>query len=178
MLPYLLKSSICLAVFLLFYKLLLERERMHVFKRYYLLVALIIAFVIPLITFTEYVQITESVAITDTLEVDQAKDRILHPAPESIQDSEPINSATASVEASWSDHLPLLLWNVYLSGMLFFAFRFSRNLWRILRNIRKNTKYRARGVIYILMQREVVPHTFFDYIFLNKQRFESAAIPE
>lgn len=178
MLPYLLKSSICLAVFLLFYKLLLERERMHVFKRYYLLVALIIAFVIPLITFTEYVQITESVAITDTLEMDQAKDRILHPAPESIQDSEPINSATASVEASWSDHLPLLLWIVYLSGMLFFAFRFSRNLWRILRNIRKNSKYRARDVIYILMQREVVPHTFFDYIFLNKQRFESDAIPE
>ena len=56
LLSFLLKSSGCLAFFLLFYHLLLERERMHSFKRYYLLAALVLSLVIPAVTFTEYVE--------------------------------------------------------------------------------------------------------------------------
>lgn len=53
---YLINSAACLAVLLLFYKLLLEKENMHVFKRYYLLISAMAAIVIPLITFTTYVE--------------------------------------------------------------------------------------------------------------------------
>ena len=54
---YILKSGVCLAVFYGFYKLLLEKESFHNFKRFYLLASLVLAFVIPLITFTEYREI-------------------------------------------------------------------------------------------------------------------------
>ena len=55
MLVYLIKFSICLVIFVAFYKLFLEQENMHVFKRYYLLSVLGLALLIPSITFIEYV---------------------------------------------------------------------------------------------------------------------------
>ena len=55
MLAILLKSSACLAIFMLFYKLCLEKTSAHTFKRFYLIGILIISIGIPFITFTEYV---------------------------------------------------------------------------------------------------------------------------
>ena len=49
MILYLLKSSICLVLLLITYHLLLEREKMLKFNRFYLLVSLIFALLIPLI---------------------------------------------------------------------------------------------------------------------------------
>ncbi|UJH89890.1 hypothetical protein LZ575_12910 [Antarcticibacterium sp. 1MA-6-2] len=53
---YFLKSVACLAILLLFYKLFLEREKMHVVKRFYLLTAMLAAVAIPFISFTTYVE--------------------------------------------------------------------------------------------------------------------------
>ncbi|WP_231367520.1 hypothetical protein [Gillisia sp. JM1] len=60
---YLLNSAACLTMLLLFYKLLLENETMHQFKRFYLLGSVFIALIIPFITFTTYVE-----ASTDSLQ--------------------------------------------------------------------------------------------------------------
>ncbi len=51
MIIYLIKSSLCLSAFLLAYYLLLERENMHVFKRFYLLVSLVFSFIVSFISF-------------------------------------------------------------------------------------------------------------------------------
>lgn len=56
MLIYILKSSACLAIFMIFYKLILEKTSAHKLKRFYLLSALGLAFVIPFVTFVEYVE--------------------------------------------------------------------------------------------------------------------------
>jgi len=53
-----------MAIFLIFYKLLLERENMHVFKRFYLLLALGASLAIPGVVFTEYI-VVEPVAIEE-----------------------------------------------------------------------------------------------------------------
>ncbi|MGB5498920.1 MAG: hypothetical protein WBM77_08340, partial [Maribacter sp.] len=60
MLLYILKFSGCLAILLIFYKLFLERENMHVFKRFYLLGALVFSLVVPTLVFTEYVPIPDT----------------------------------------------------------------------------------------------------------------------
>ena len=52
---YFLKFSICLAMFWVFYKALLEKESFHGFKRVYLMLSLVFSLLIPLITFTTYV---------------------------------------------------------------------------------------------------------------------------
>jgi hypothetical protein len=48
---YLLKFSACLGLIYLFYKLCLENENFHLFKRYFLLVGLVLSTTIPLVSF-------------------------------------------------------------------------------------------------------------------------------
>ncbi len=50
MIDFIIKSSFSLSVFFIFYKLLLENEKMHLFNRFYLLITLVFSLVIPFIT--------------------------------------------------------------------------------------------------------------------------------
>ncbi|WP_163416616.1 M56 family metallopeptidase [Flagellimonas sp. HSM57] len=160
MLAYLVKSGACMAILLFFYKLLLERENMHVFKRFYLLGALVFSLIVPSIVFVEYVEpITASIAV------------------------QPLNDMATYVEAplpndmdtiNWS----LVWWSLYGIGLLGFVFRFFRNLFQILNRISNNPKVKQHFTINVLLLEKFTPHTFFNYIFLNKLDFESKAIPD
>ena len=163
MLEYLLKSGACLTILVLFYKLLLERESIHVFKRYYLLAALVLSFVIPLIVFTEYVEIStvsEVIATPATSVRSVAVDRV-----EPVGDLAPITP-------------PLLLWTIYGLGMLLFGFKFLKNLGRIIQRIRKNPKFTVNSITKVLLNERIAPHTFFRYIFLNRENYEKKEIPQ
>jgi bla regulator protein BlaR1 len=48
MIIYILKSASCLAMLLAFYHLVLEKEKMHVFNRFYLLGSVLLSFLAPL----------------------------------------------------------------------------------------------------------------------------------
>ncbi len=161
MLVYILKSSACLALFLLFYKIFLEREKMHVFKRFYLLMSLVLAFAIPSITFTEYV------------EINSGSTEIPMGINSNVQEASQTISSDLSVL-----NIPLLLWTIYLLGVLFFAFRFVKNLFRVIHRIRSNSKFKMEHSIYVLLWEKIVPHTFFNYIFLSKSKYETQLIPK
>ena len=51
MIHFLITSTICLLVFLVFYHLVLEKEKTHRFNRFYLLFTIVISFLIPFITY-------------------------------------------------------------------------------------------------------------------------------
>ncbi|WP_452224984.1 M56 family metallopeptidase [Lacinutrix chionoecetis] len=162
MLLILLKSAACLAILMVFYKLFLERLAIHKFKRFYLLGALIVSFVIPFITFIEYVEPQFNVPY---FEVD-------HSAPLNLM---PVEEA-AIVEPT--NFLPIILWSIYGIGVLLFLTKFCINLFGIVSKINKNEKHKHNNFIRVLLQDLVVPHTFFNYIFINKTKFETKAIPQ
>ena len=62
MIDFLIKSSICLAVFLGFYHLILEREKIHKFNRFYLLISILISLIIPFVTF-EFIEFVETAPV-------------------------------------------------------------------------------------------------------------------
>ncbi len=163
MVLYILKSTACMAILLLFYKFLLEKETMHVFKRYYLLGALVVSLLIPSIVFTEYIE-ASPVIYSSTEEVLTIADTIL-PIAETPKEIDVIN-------------IPLVLLSIYLLGLTVFGFRFSRNLFQIITRIRKNPKYKNRFTTHVLLLEKIVPHTFFQFIFLNKSKVEANAIPK
>ncbi len=167
MIIFLLKSSACLAIFLIFYKLLLEKERMHTFKRYYLLVALVLALVIPSITFTEYVEVIPATAISAPV------DMISTETAMAVRE----NTAAQEINKTGIDYWPLVLWTLYGLGVLLFSLKFFFNLWKIARNIRNNPKLKIDTIINVLLRDAVVPHTFLNYIFLNRQKYEAQEIP-
>src|SRR5690606_8999501 len=76
------------------------------------------------------------------------------------------------------NYWPFVLWTVYGLGILFFSIKFFRNLFGLIQQIRKNPKYKNSRFINVLLNETVIPHTFFNYIFLNKQQFENREIPQ
>ena len=151
---YFLKSAACLAVLLLFYKLLLERENMHIFKRFYLLTSVVAAIIIPLITFTSYIE----------------------PSSETFRHIL-ITSEGVSKEAS-VNYLPYILTGIYVLGVLFFSIKFFRNLSILILKIRKNPKIKKKHVINVLLSEKIQPHTFFSFIFFNKKKYLNDEIPK
>ncbi|MCF6308345.1 MAG: M56 family metallopeptidase [Flavobacteriaceae bacterium] len=153
---YLLKSGACLAILFVFYKLILENENMHQFKRIYLLGMLVVSFGIPIITFTTYIEVLETTPINFT----------------SITSETQLEESTSLL-----DYLPSILWTVYFIGVAFFSFRFIKNIFQILIKINQNQKVKFTDYINVLLTEKVIPHTFFSYIFLNKQKYDLQEIP-
>ena len=165
MLVYLIKSGACMAILLLFYKLILERESMHTFKRIFLLSAIVVSFIIPAIVFVEYV---EPAALSNP-EI-PVKTELSEYAAETA----PIARPTDIDVINWS----MLFWTIYCMGLIGFGFRFFRHLFQILHRIKTNPKLRENFNIKVLLKEKLPPHTFFSYIFLNKNKFESNSIPQ
>ncbi|BFP40344.1 hypothetical protein FGF1_11890 [Flavobacteriaceae bacterium GF1] len=159
MLVYLLKSAACMVILFLFYKLFLERENMHVFKRFFLTGSLVVSLLIPLLVFTEYVEAIPR-GTNATIDADSP---IFH--NQGISDMAMVN---------WE----MLLWNLYSVGCLVVGFRFAKHLFQIVRRIQKNPKHKVNFSTRVLLNEKMPPHTFLNYIFLNKKEFENGTIPK
>jgi len=158
MIIYILKFSSCLALFLAFYKLVLEKENMHVFKRFYLLGTLLLSIGIPLITFTYYVE---------------PSDEIFPQITQNI----PLQKIAIPLEPQ-INYMPIILWASYGLGVLLFGVNFLRNLYDLNYKIKHNPKQKNNRITNVLLKDLVIPHTFFNYIFLNKRKFETHKIPK
>ncbi|MGB0895825.1 MAG: M56 family metallopeptidase [Flavobacteriaceae bacterium] len=158
MIDYILKSSACLGVFYVFYRLFLEQENMHAYKRIYLIASLIIAYIIPLVTFTEYIEVTE----------------VIQPVLASEGAVEiPVINQTESVSYTTE-----ILWAIYGIGVLVFGLKFISNLVALIKKIRVNPNKKEGNIISVLLKEDVVPHTFFSYIFYNKENYITGKIPQ
>ncbi|MDT0643997.1 M56 family metallopeptidase [Zunongwangia sp. F363] len=161
MIIYLLKSALCLLLLLSFYKIALESEKMHKFKRLYLLGSLLLSFCIPLITISYETDFTPVTAETAT-----SAGSISHPENDNFQQS----------VSGFSGFFPFMLWTIYTVGFLIFGFRFLRNLFCFKEKISKNKKVATGKYVNVLLRNKTAPHSFLKYIFLNKKDFEEDKI--
>ncbi len=153
---YLLKSSVCLAVFYLFYRLLLSRETFHRFNRMALLSLLVLSCVVPLC----------EVTLRGDTDIDMpfyALQEVLVTgyAPQTAGDV--VESAPAFM---WLDAVLI----VYLLGVVFFIVRnvwsFVR-LWSLVRsgNISKDDD----GIFIITHTEEIAPFSWMRFIILSEK---------
>ena len=161
MLLYLIKSAACMSIFMVFYKLLLEKENMHVFKRFYLLLSIAASLSIPALVFTAYVVV----------------EPLVYEEFQPVANSDFQYDYTPEKVASNILDGKLILWSLYLLGLFFFGFKFFKNLFQIIGRIRKNPTRKSTSIIHVLLKEDFPPHTFFKYIFLNKKKLESNEIP-
>jgi len=162
MLMYIIKFSCCLAIFLAFYKLVLENTSVHKFKRFYLLFGMIVAAIIPLVTFTTYVKASAPAR-------GLTKDII----PDFNEFASSLSLGSSSV-----DYWPTILYSIYFLGLAFFASRFLINFREVVLKIMRNPKHRDTSLIKVLLREEVIPHTFLRYVFYNRKKFVNQEIPK
>ena len=163
MIAYLFKTILVAALFSGVYFLFLEREKMHRFNRFYLLISLVLSFVIPVITIQTHSQMAAAV---NQINISSATPEIF---------SSPVIQQTSLPQ---KDALHPLVYVLILYGVVtaFFMFRFFKNIFNLLSQTKRHTKILYGKATLVLMEKETEPHSFLRYIFLNKTGFESGAI--
>lgn len=159
MITYLLKSGLLLAVFYAVYKLLLENERMFRFNRAYLLGSLIFSFIIPLQLFT-FKPLFESGLNAIQLE--------------GIE----IRTSRAPINENYLlEYVFAILKRVYVIVAVVLGFRLLLNVLSFFKKISNKETRSVDGVKVILTDEAVLPHSFWNAIFVNKTEFEMGKIP-
>ena len=155
---YILKSSVCLAAFYLFYRLLLSRETFHRFNRIALLGVIILSVAIPFIR----IMTDEPVAIQRPL---QNLEYLLQMAQMQTE---------IQVQTSQSFWLPLLF-VVYLVGCVFFFARFLYSTIRICRMIGMGEKQvLPDGSKLVVTDETVCPFSWMGYIVISQRDMEES----
>ena len=170
-LVYILKSSLCLAAFYLFYRLLLSRETLHRFNRVALLGVLLLSAVVPLIEVsTKRPSGVGQTLLTleDWLALAQAMPAAASPAP------------VEEARAVW----PLVLLSVYVVGVLFFLGRNLLSLFRLgqlLRGMRREDIGRyvpgVHGVLLLVHEQDIAPFSWMRCIVIARRDLEEDGRP-
>lgn len=148
MITYFIKSGICLALLLLFYHLILEREKMHQFNRFYLLGIVLFSFVAPF--YKIYIEVIPNAikATTSTI------------ANSAI-------SLSSVEEINYTQYLFI----GYTIVALILSVRFTKNLFNIFIKIKQHQKVKKDKATLVLVDDLISPHTFWNYIFINKEEY-------
>lgn len=164
MILYLFKSTLCLLILWGIYKLFLESEKLHVFNRFYLLLSLVFAFIIPEIN----IEVSSSTAENNLVVLKEA----IKTSPSLLQTFNPVETVEVQKTTPWLDYL------LVLSSLvsLFFLLRFLRNLLVIFKSITRSPIIKWQGAKLVLLEEKILPYTFLNYIFISKAYYENTAI--
>lgn len=160
MTTYIVKVILCSAVFILTYKLLLEKERMHVFNRLYLIVSLLLSFMIPVITFRSPVPlsvISENVIVNTNILQYNRITQILSPEQD-------------------TDYFFSILLVIYVTITTILFFRFIFNLNKIISKIWRYEIIRYKNAKIVLINDDITPHSFLNYMFINYKEYTNGNI--
>jgi hypothetical protein len=161
MILYGIKSILILSVLATFYKLALEKETIHRFKRVYLLASVLLSLIGPLLSFeiqSEIVPVTPSSFVIPQFE-------------RALGDSSVDVVQTQSTD-TWPDLLPLL-YGIVTAVLLL---RLGRNLSSISLRIRQNPLSRHAEATVVLLPDATRPHTFLHYLFASREDYEKQRI--
>ena len=164
---YILKSSVCLAVFYLFYRLLLARDTFHRFNRFALLGILLLSCLLPLV----------EVSVRQETEVHQTMltlEQLLMMA-----DAMNVTETGITAEAATVTWIQVALL-VYLAGIIFFALRNACSLVRLLMLLKAGKKEsvgnylpgRKERVTLIVHNCDIAPFSWMGYIVIPRKDLE------
>ena len=156
---YILKSSVCLALFYLFYRLLLSKETFHRFNRLALLGLLLVSSLVPLmkVTMGGMGEVSQSFwSLEEMMLMAEAE-------PAEVLEETP-------ARFPWT----ALMFLVYLAGVLFFVARHVWSLRRMARLLRASSKESLGGGITLFVHddKEVAPFSWMKYIVVSRQDLE------
>ncbi|WP_425639813.1 M56 family metallopeptidase [Algoriphagus yeomjeoni] len=162
MIVYLLKSIACLLLLLLVHRVLLQREVLHRFNRFFLLFSVVGSFLIPLYT----IEVPQEI-VTDPTEV--ISEPVYFEAASQDSNLEQVFTAVPESQFNWE----YLLLGLYGLISLVFFFRFARNIKVLVNKIQRNIKINYRGQTLVLLKEESLPFSFLKYIFVAESDLEN-----
>ena len=168
LLIYILKSAVCLAVFYLFYKLLMSRETFHRFNRFSLLGLMIICSIIP------FIKISMDTPV-ETAQVEISIDESLMTPV--ITDADIVTTAN---DTSTMEHITIFAAIIYIIGILFFAVKEILQFRKVLNITRKGKeedinlyiKDSTGNIKLIVTDEKVSPFSWMNRIVISRTDLE------
>ena len=159
MMLYILKSGLLLIVFFAVYKILLENEKMFRFNRAYLLASIVFSLIIPLQLFSIDSPFSKKIR---TIQLDGIM---------IVTDRSVLN------KINYSEILMYFLNVVYVVVAAILIVRFVRNVFSFYSRMKKNDVEIIKGQKVVLTKEQVLPHSFWNAIFINQEDFKNDKIP-
>ena len=168
-LVYILKSAACLAVFYLFYKLLMSRDTFHRFNRFALLGLLVLSSLLPLVE----ASVNSPAAVQETMLTLEQLLLMADIQPE----GESMAAATPSATVLWLRAALL----VYLTGIVFFIARNLCSLARLGKLIRQGKREaldsylpdrKEKNVRLVVHDHDIAPFSWMHWIVIARKDLE------
>jgi bla regulator protein BlaR1 len=171
MITYLVNFTLCSALLLLAYHLLLVNKTMYTFNRVYLLLSIVFSLTVP------FIVVKHTIAPLPSIQPIQEQVQLL---PDNIVSKAiPVHvTPTIHTIADHKDTNYTLygLIGVYSIVVLLLLFRFVRNLNTIRLSILHKESVVYKNARLILVDEKLTPHTFLNCIFLNKHDYANQQI--
>lgn len=155
---YLFKMILCSAIFIGFYYLVLERQKSHQFKRFYLLSSILFSILIPF------------ASIAYGVEQKVSEDLIFIENQSEIVATEVVEKSIFTVEN--------IIYGAYFLVTAALLLRFLISLNELRKEISTGKRLKNGKFILILKDDKVTAHSFWKFIFLNRKDFEEGKINE
>jgi len=153
---YLLKSSALLLLFFLFYYVFLKQDTYHQFKRKYLVSALIISILLPLLKFSRTVTLTSSNALTTSADINSSA-------------SSTTSEQLVTKAIAWHEvvlYIYLIVSSVLLIRLIYKYAKLYSSI------TKKDHKIIDQCKVHIVDE-QISPFSFFKHIIISKKDFES-----
>jgi len=175
MISYLLYTTLCTGLVLLFYYYVLASETTYQINRWYLVIGLFSSMLIPIIpiglvdfswlfdssnNIQEVFSISQEQINVDSLTKDNSKEKVTH---------------LQSLNGHWAYQVVAYLYGIVT--LLLFV-RFFKQLYQMQIKALRNPATSYNGHKVVLLEKEVIPHTFGKTIFVNKKQFKRGNISD
>ena len=158
---YILKSSVCLVLFYLFFRLLLSKETFHRFNRMALLGVLFFSLLIPCIEVTTRHQVEVQQAVLSIEQLLLMAELETTPAN--------VGAVQETSAISWVQFVLLVYW----AGILFLACRNIYSLICLFRLVHSGKHEKLeKGVTLVVHNQEIAPFSWMKYIVISRKDLE------
>jgi hypothetical protein len=170
MILYLVKSTLCLALLSAVYFIFLEKEKMHRFKRIYLLFGLVFSLMIPLFPIG---MIDNFIGLGMN-----SQSAVVNPGSNGLSttvEGSAYNRVITTESAISGILFPAIIFIYGLTALILFV-RLICKIDSILLKVRRNPRFLYDDAVIVLLKEKTNPFSFLGYIFLNEQEYRQGKI--
>lgn len=159
---FILKSTICIFVIYILYKIFLSKENIPVFKRYFLLFGILFSVIISLVSIEPNAQIPETISRIS-----------INSQIQEITSSEPVLPISEYKDQS---HIKWFLYGIYFFITLPLLIRYIHNVRRLIRLKKNNRLCICKGYKIVILEQDISPFSFLKTMFISQKDYNGATI--
>ena len=179
MMLLLIKAAIMLSILLGFYKLFLQKESFFTANRWYLIIGLVLSFGLPFVTLPDLINhqgVVDQIVSESRITTIDENPGVEESVPNSEVPNHDIRKGTSTIvpsDAIGDKGLVYWIGLLYFFGVSILSLNFLTQLLRIFLKINKSRdRFTDDGCIILNQTEEIEPCSFFNYVFINAEKYE------